>query len=33
MQNIVGELLPEIGYMIHEPFWKQGFAYESVCAV
>ena len=33
IQNIDGELLPEIGYHIHKDFWRQGFATEAAAAV
>ena len=33
MQNIDGELLPEIGYHIHCDFWRQGFGKEAAAAV
>lgn len=33
IQNIDGELLPEIGYHIHKDFWRQGFATEAATAV
>lgn len=33
MQNIDGELLPEIGYHIHKKYWRKGFASEAARAV
>ena len=33
IQNIDGELLPEIGYHIHKDFWRQGFATEAAAVV
>ena len=33
IQNIDGELLPEIGYHIHKDFWRQGFATEAAATV
>ena len=33
MQNIDGELLPEIGYHIHKKYWRRGFAKEAARAV
>ena len=33
MQNIDGELLPEIGYHIDKKHWRQGFAHEAASAV
>jgi len=33
MQNIDGELLPEIGYHIHKAFWRQGYGKEAARAV
>ena len=33
MQNIDGEMLPEIGYHIHKKYWRQGFAKEAAGAV
>lgn len=32
-QLIDGETLAEIGYLIHRPFWQQGFAYEAAAGV
>ena len=33
MQNIDGELLPEIGYHINKNYWRQGYAKEACAAV
>lgn len=33
MQNIDGEMLPEIGYHIHKKHWRKGFAKEAAGAV
>lgn len=33
LQNIDGEMLPEIGYHIHKKYWHQGFGKEAACAV
>ena len=33
LQNIDGELLPEIGYHIHKKYWRRGFAKEAARAV
>lgn len=33
IQNIDGELLPEIGYHIHKKYWRQGFGSEAAKAV
>lgn len=33
MQNIDGELLPEIGYHIHKNFWRKGYGKEAAKAV
>jgi len=33
MQNIDGELLPEIGYHIHKDHWRQGYGKEAASAV
>ena len=33
MQNIDGEMLPEIGYHIHKKHWRQGYAKEAASAV
>ena len=33
MQNIDGEMLPEIGYHVHKKYWRQGFAKEAARAV
>lgn len=32
MQQVEGEFLPEVGYLIHAPFWKRGFASEAAAA-
>lgn len=33
MQNIDGEILPEIGYHIHRTYWRQGYGKEAAGAV
>lgn len=33
MQNIDGEILPEIGYHIHKKHWRKGYAKEAASAV
>lgn len=33
LQNIDGEMLPEIGYHIYKKYWRQGFAKEAARAV
>lgn len=33
IQNIDGEMLPEIGYHIHKNHWRKGFAKEAAMAV
>lgn len=33
IQNIDGELLPEIGYHIHKNYWRKGFGSEAARAV
>ena len=33
MQDIDGEMLPEIGYHIHKKHWRRGFAKEAAMAV
>ena len=33
MQNIDGEILPEIGYHVHKKYWRQGYAKEACAAV
>ena len=33
IQNIDGEMLPEIGYHIHKQYWRRGFAKEAARAV
>jgi RimJ/RimL family protein N-acetyltransferase len=30
---VEGEIIPETGYLIHRPFWRQGFASEAALAV
>jgi RimJ/RimL family protein N-acetyltransferase len=32
MQTVDGEPIREVGYMLHRPFWKQGFAAEAAIA-
>ena len=32
LQNIDGQLLPEIGYHIHKKYWRQGFGKEAARA-
>ena len=32
LQNIDGEMLPEIGYHIHKKYWRRGFAKEAARA-
>jgi RimJ/RimL family protein N-acetyltransferase len=32
-QHVVDTDLPEIGYLIHRPYWRQGFATEAATAV
>lgn len=32
-QEIEGERLPEVGWMIHRPFWRRGYASEAALAV
>jgi RimJ/RimL family protein N-acetyltransferase len=32
MQTIDGQLLPEIGYLIHRPYWRRGYATEAALA-
>lgn len=32
-QTVEGVVEPEIGYLIHRPFWKQGYATEAASAV
>lgn len=32
IQNIDGEMLPEIGYHIHKKYWRRGFAKEAAQA-
>ena len=33
LQNIDGEMLPEIGYHVHKKYWRRGFAKEAAHAV
>lgn len=33
IQNIDGEMMPEIGYHIHKKYWRRGFAKEAAQAV
>ena len=33
LQNIDGEILPEIGYHIHKKYWRRGFAKEAARAI
>lgn len=33
IQDIDGQLLPEIGYHIHKKLWRQGYGKEAACAV
>ena len=33
MQNIDGEILPEIGYHVNKNYWRQGYAKEACAAV
>ena len=33
MQNIDGEILPEIGYHIKKKYWRNGYAHEAASAV
>ena len=33
IQNIDGEMLPEIGYHIHKKYWRRGYAKEAAQAV
>lgn len=33
LQNIDGEILPEIGYHIHKRYWRRGYAKEAARAV
>jgi len=33
IQNINGDLLPEIGYHVHKSYWKRGYGSEAAKAV
>jgi RimJ/RimL family protein N-acetyltransferase len=33
MQVVDGEREPELGYLVHRPFWRRGYAYEAASAV
>ena len=33
MQNIDGEVLPELGYHLHKDQWRRGYGREAACAV
>ncbi len=33
LQNIDGEMLPEIGYHVHKKYWRKGFSSEAAKAV
>ncbi len=33
LQNIDGQMLPEIGYHVHKKYWRQGFGSEAARAV
>ncbi|HYB53446.1 MAG TPA: GNAT family N-acetyltransferase [Thermoanaerobaculia bacterium] len=33
LQQVEGDWEPEIGYLIHRPFWRRGFASEAALAV
>jgi RimJ/RimL family protein N-acetyltransferase len=32
LQRVEGEEVPEVGYLIHRPFWRRGFATEAAVA-
>ena len=32
LQGVDGEVLPEVGYLIHRPFWRRGLASEAALA-
>lgn len=32
LQDVEGQREPEVGYMLHRPFWKQGYATEAATA-
>jgi RimJ/RimL family protein N-acetyltransferase len=33
IQSVEGTMLPEIGYLVHRPYWRQGYASEAAAAV
>lgn len=33
MQEVDGQREPEIGYLVHRPFWRRGYAYEAASGV